>query len=51
MEYRYGSTRCEDDSLENEKGTGVAVRDARDRTPSNFPSGHPPLHGEPAKVP
>ncbi|XP_025152842.1 putative uncharacterized protein DDB_G0282129 isoform X3 [Harpegnathos saltator] len=24
MEYRYGSTRCEDDSLENEKGTGVA---------------------------
>ncbi|XP_036149602.1 uncharacterized protein LOC105837460 isoform X2 [Monomorium pharaonis] len=24
MEYRCGSTRCEDDSLENEKGTGAA---------------------------
>jgi len=31
MEYRYGSTRCEDDPLENEKGIGVAVRDAPNR--------------------
>jgi len=32
MEYRC-STRCEDDSLENEKGIGIAVRDARQNLP------------------
>ena len=45
MEYRYGSTRCEDDPLENEKGIGVAVRDAPNRT--SFSSD--PLHGEPVR--
>lgn len=30
MEYRCGSTRCEDDSLENEKDICAGVRDARD---------------------
>lgn len=34
MEYRCGRTRCEDDSLENEKGIGIAVRDARESRPS-----------------
>lgn len=48
MEYRCGSTRCEDDSLENEKGIDVAVRDAGTRRALLFSFGFSPL---PSKEP